>query len=580
MIRQLIEVLRPAERPVIRRGLVLIVVAAVAQGITFGLLVPALETLLGPRPTLVWPWIGALLVAAVVHAVAHYVSLKATLGTGAVISRSLHQRIGDHVATLPLGWFDGDRVGRLSMLVSQDVAAIMAMPAHMLRPVVAGVVTPVTVVVVMYVFDWRLALAATVTVPLIAVVYRWSTRLAARADEIRGRAQAVVAGRVIEFAQLQPVLRAFRRSDHGTRLLDEALAAQRDSSRQVIVRGVPGLISFGLAIQAAFTVVLVLGVDLALGGTLSAGALIGLLALTARFVEPLSEAAGLGAALQRTRQALDRIEEVLRARPLPEPATPRTPDGNDVELDGVDFAYVPGRPVLERVSVHAPAGSVTALVGASGSGKTTIIRLIARFWDTSRGAVRIGGVDVREIATEDLMARVAVVFQDVWLFEGTVSDNIRLGRDAATDEEVREAARLARVDEIIERLPAGWDTPVGEGGTRLSGGERQRLSIARAILKDAPIVLLDEATAALDPENERAVGEALHSLARDRTVIVIAHRLSTVVSADRIVVLDDGHVVEQGTHAELLARGERYARSWAERSQARGWRLEPADAGA
>ncbi|OLT16968.1 ABC transporter [Pseudonocardia sp. CNS-139] len=579
MIRQLVDVLRPAERPVVRRGLVLIVIAAVVQGVTFGLLVPALDTLLGPRPALVWPWIGALLVAAAVHVVAHYVSLKATLGTGAVISRSLHQRIGDHMATLPLGWFEADRVGRLSMLVSQDVAAVMAVPAHMLRPVVAGVVTPVTVVAVMYVFDWRLALATTVTVPLIALVYRWSTRLAARADEIHGRTQGVVAGRVIEFAQLQPVLRAFGRSDHGTRLLDEALAAQRDSSRQVIVRGVPGLISFGLAIQAAFTVVLVLGVDLALGGTLSAGALIGLLALTARFVEPLSEAAGLGAALQRTRQALDRIEEVLHARPLPEPAAPRTPAGNDVELDDVGFAYVPGRPVLEHVGLTAPAGTLTALVGASGSGKTTVIRLIARFWDAGRGAVRIGGVDVRDIATEDLMARVAVVFQDVWLFEGTISDNIRLGREAATDDEVREAARLARVDEIVERLPAGWDTPVGEGGTRLSGGERQRVSIARAILKDAPIVLLDEATAALDPENESLVGEALRSLARNRTVIVIAHRLSTVVSADRIVVLDRGRVVEQGTHTELLDLGGRYARFWAERSQARGWRLEPADVG-
>jgi ATP-binding cassette subfamily B protein len=176
------------------------------------------------------------------------------------------------------------------------------------------------------------------------------------------------------------------------------------------------------------------------------------------------------------------------------------------------------------------------------------------------------------------MARIAVVFQDVWLFEGTIADNIRLGRDTATDEEVRDAARLARVDEIVERLPAGWDTPVGEGGTRLSGGERQRVSIARAILKGAQIVLLDEATAALDPENERLVGEALRALCRDRTVIVIAHRLSTVVAADQIVVLDAGHVVERGSHAELLDRGERYARFWAERSQARGWRLEPADA--
>jgi ATP-binding cassette subfamily B protein IrtB len=216
---------------------------------------------------------------------------------------------------------------------------------------------------------------------------------------------------------------------------------------------------------------------------------------------------------------------------------------------------------------------MTALVGASGSGKTTITRLIARFWDVDDGVVRVGGVDVREQATEDLMAQLALVFQDVYLFDDTLEANIRLGRVGATEEEVREAAHLAGVDEIIERLPNGWSTRVGEAGARLSGGERQRVSVARALLKEAPIVLLDEATAALDPENERFVQRSLHRLAERSTLLVIAHRLDTVAAADQIVVLDEGHVAEVGTHAELLDLSGRYADFWESRRRARGWRL-------
>ena len=287
-----------------------------------------------------------------------------------------------------------------------------------------------------------------------------------------------------------------------------------------------------------------------------------LLVLTARFVEPMTEAGMLGSPVQRTRDALARFAEVLAAEPLPEPAEPQRPGTFGITFDRVSFGYAAdaGTPVLRDVSFSIPEHSMTALVGPSGSGKTTVTRLITRFWDTGSGAVRVGGADARDIGTDELMSTIAVVFQDVYLFSGSIWDNIRIGKLGATDGEVREAARLARVDEIAARLPDGWQTQVGEGGTALSGGERQRVSIARAILKDAPIILLDEATAALDPENEQAVHQALSALTANRTLLVIAHRLQTVMAADQILVLDD----------ELIGLGGWYAAFWAERDRARG----------
>jgi ATP-binding cassette subfamily B protein IrtB len=268
------------------------------------------------------------------------------------------------------------------------------------------------------------------------------------------------------------------------------------------------------------------------------------------------------------------VAEVLREPSMSEPETSvELERPGAIELDGVDFGYRDNEPVLHDVTFAVPPKSMTALVGSSGSGKTTVTRLIARFWDTDRGVVRVGGVDVRDQRVEDLMAQIAVVFQDVYLFDDTLEANIRLGRPDATGDEVRDAAHLAGVDEIIDRLLDGWSTRVGEAGTRLSGGERQRVSVARALLKDAPIVLLDEATAALDPENERFLQRSLHRLAGRSTVFVIAHHLDTVAAADQIVVLDDGRVAEIGTHEELVSLGGLYSEFWKSRRSGRGWRL-------
>ena len=391
-------------------------------------------------------------------------------------------------------------------------------------------------------------------------------------------AASEAAGRIVEFAQAQAVLRAFGRSAQGHRELDAALREQRDAGRAQIFTAAPVIAAFILVIQLAFTIILLFGTSLALGGDIDVAELLALLVLAVRYVEPLVAAADLGGALRIGRNSLARMDELLATEPLPEATVSAHPEGAEIVFDGVRFAY-DDRPVLEDVNFAVPEGSMTAIVGPSGSGKTTLLRLIARFWDVDAGAIRIGGADVRGLSTEDLMARLSVVFQDVYLFEGTIEENIRLGRPDASDEEVREAARLALVDEIAERLPQGLASRVGEGGAALSGGERQRVSIARAILKDAPIVLLDEATAALDPLNEAAIQQALRALTREKTLLVVAHRLQTVRAADQIIVLDQGHITEHGTHDELLAAHGRYAAFWKERVLVAGWRLDggPAD---
>ncbi|TDD25710.1 ABC transporter ATP-binding protein [Nonomuraea diastatica] len=569
MIGELGAVLGPEHGARLRRSLLAMAVYGVLQGLSFAMLVPVLRALLSGES--VGPWLAAFAAVVVATAVASYVQAQYGYAVGLAALRTLYHRLGDHVAGLPVGWFSADRVGRLGQLVGKGVMDVMSVPAHLLQVVVSAVAAPATVLVCMFVFDWRLGLAALLTAPFLWLAFRWTQSLVQRSDTAMDDAGAEGADRVVEFARQQPSLRAFGRTADGYDLLDDALVRQRSTLRRLLRTTLPGLGTVALTVQLAFTAILIAGCSLALGGAVDVPELVGVLVLAVRFTEPLLAAADVGGELRMARGSLRRIKAVLDTPPLPATGTARAGEPS-IELDGVGFAYAE-RPVLRDVSLTVAPRTVTALVGPSGSGKTTLTRLIARFWDAGSGVVRVSGNDVRDYAPEELMAQLSIVFQDVYLFEGTLEDNIRIGRPEATDEEVREAGRLARVDEIAERLPGGWQARVGEAGATLSGGERQRVSIARAMLKDAPIVLLDEATAALDPENESALIDALATLARDRTLLVIAHRLTTIAAADQIVMLEGGAVVERGTHQELLDLDGRYAAFWTERTRARGWRL-------
>ena len=464
--------------------------------------------------------------------------------------------------------------GRHSQIAVKGTMFVGSTSAHFFTPVVANITSAAVVVIGLCLLDWRIGLVCVVGAVVLVAVLRVSSKLIADAEENNTRAAIDTNGRILEFARSQPVLRAFGSSGTDYAPLATALDTQYRVGRAMMWRSVLGIILNGFAVQMVFTAVLGVGAWMALDGRIEAPLLIAIFGLAARFIGPVSELADLGSTLRMADAEIARITGILDSAPMPQPTAPQpVAMPGALELDSVSFGY-DDQPVLREVSFGVAPGSMTALVGPSGSGKTTISRLIARFYDVDAGVVRVGGVDVRDQDTATLMGQLSLVFQDVYLFDDTLIENIRLGRPDATDDDVRAAARTAGVTSIVDRLPQGWETRVGEGGSALSGGERQRVSIARALLKNAPIVLFDEATSALDPENEAHVAQSIRTLADTSTVLVIAHRLSTVIAADQIVVLtDDGHVDDIGTHAELLDRGGQYARFWAERSAAAGWTM-------
>ena len=578
MIRDLEAILGAEHRNALRAYLATVVAHAVCQGLAMVLVVPALERLFAGDLAAVWRWTAALAVAAAVTCVLHYAAAMRGFAVAVTVLRTLQARVGDHVVALPLGWFSAERTGRLSKVVTGGTVSLAGMFAHLLAPLIVGVVTPATIGIALFAFDWRLGVCVLVGAPLLYVIFRWAAARIGASDELTDAAAVAAGDRVVEFARTQRVLRAFGRGAEGHRPLEDAIGRQQAAGRRAVWSFVPGTVAGGFGVQLVFSALILVGVLLALGGDLDPVRLVAVLALAALFAGPLAEVVELSGATRMARNDVRRIAAVLAESPLPEPDTPRAAaEPGAVEFAHVTFGYDPATPVLRDVSFRVPPRTMTALVGASGSGKSTIARLASRFFDVDGGAVRVGGVDVRDQSTEDLMAQLSPVFQDVYLFDDTLDANIRVGRPDATDAEVRNAAALAGVTEIVDRLPDGWATRVGEGGTSLSGGERQRVSIARAVLKDSPVVLLDEATAALDPENERVLTGAVPTLMERSTLLVIAHRLSTVVAADQIIVLGDeaeaGRVVERGTHGDLLAAGGRYAAFWHERSRSTGWRL-------
>ena len=553
------------------------IAAGLIEGVALCLLLPCVTALANNEPVWglgVWGWVIVLSILAVVSAIVGYVQSLRGYQTALDFLVNVHKKVGDQVSSLPLGWFNRPLAGLLSRLVANELVMTGEIIAHMLSPIIQRVTASIVLLVFAWTWDWHLGHACTISIPVFLLLVLCTTGLINKGKSIGEPTEVELSNRLVEFTHCQAALRSCGRSTHYSKL-DSANATWLKAKRRKLWYEIAGNLLGGAFTQVVIVTLISLAANLAVGGTLEPVATIAFIGLCLRFTHTLVGITETAASLEERRSALDSIDDVLTAQPLPEPTeSTAQPTPGTIDFEDVTFGYGSDKTVLNGVTFHVPNRSMVALVGPSGCGKTTVARLVSRFYDVDSGAVKVGGLDVREQTTATLMKSLSMVFQDVYLFDDTLEANIRIGNPDATDEEVHEAARLAGVTEIVQRLPRGWETSVGEGGRALSGGERQRVSIARALLKKAPIVLLDEATSALDPENETNIVAAVDKLRENATVLVIAHKLDTIRKADTIVQFRaDGTIEDTGTHSELFERGGTYRAFWDTRAAAQGWQL-------
>ena len=515
--------------------------------------------------------IGALVLFILLSFVTHLQQYKATYGLVYNEVKTTRLSLAERLRKLPLGYFGKRDLADLTETIMGDVNRMEHVWSHVLGYLYGAYISTAIIAVCLLVYDWRLAIACLWGVPVAFGLLFGSRKIAARNAERTKKAAVRVSDGIQEALENVREIRATNQEERYLNGLNQKI----DEHERVTIQGELGT---GLFVNAASVIMrlgvattILVGANLILSGSIDFMLLFLFLLVITRVYAPFDQSLALIAEMFVSQVSADRMNEIYDT-PTAEGAEKFEPKGHDIVFEHVGFSY-DEKEVLHDVSFTAKEGEVTALVGPSGSGKSTCARLAARLWDISKGVIRVGGVDISTVDPEVLLRDYSMVFQDVVLFDDTVMENIRLGKRGATDEEVRAAAKAANCDEFVHRLPQGYNTPIGENGAKLSGGERQRISIARALLKDAPIVLLDEATASLDVENETRVQGALSRLLVGKTVLVIAHRMRTVEAADKIIVLADGRVAEEGTPAELMNKNGLYHRMVDLQRQSAGWRL-------
>ncbi|MEO1059926.1 MAG: ABC transporter ATP-binding protein [Actinomycetota bacterium] len=556
-----------------RLALVFAFLSAVVQGLAYGLLFPLFSALVDSSDD-VWWWFAAIAALVVLDAVFRFGETQTSWRIYIEVSDETRSNLGEQLKRMPLQQLARRQTGDLNNVLTGNVNDVVSIAGGLFAVVVKTIVAPVVTVFTVFFVDWRLAVALLVLFPLAIPMYRVMRRQGARENRISAAAHADTAAHLVEYTQGLAVLRATRQVGPRSERLQASLARLREAQTKGLELGTLPSIVMSAVVQLGILVITALAVRFALDDSVDAAVVLVVIVISVRFSEPLALFANLSQMFDFMEAAIDRIGEVLAVVPLAVEPDGCPVDGARVVLDDVTFAYDgTDEDVLRGLSFVVPERSLTALVGSSGSGKTTVTRLLTRFADPQAGSVTIGGADVRTLTQQQLMQQFSVVFQDVYLFDDSIRENIRLAKPDATHDEIVAAAIAANCHDFISALPNGYDTGVGEIGGALSGGERQRISIARAILKDAPIVILDEPTSALDTESEVAVQRAIDTLVQDKTVIVIAHRLSTIVAADNIIVLEAGRLVEEGNHDELLDLDGRYAAMWNAQLADRHWQI-------
>ena len=521
----------------------------------------------------VWLSLGIMLLSVILNIL---ISLKVTmLQTEAGYHTCTHKRIeiAEHMRYLPMGYFNQNSLGQITSVTTNTLESLADVATRVVMMTLEGFLTAGTITVFVFIYDWRIGLILLVGLILFFLpngLMRWQ---AGNVSEAKQQADTDLVAVVLEYSQGIAEVKNYNIVQSSAKKLSRAIENKRHLDTKLTWVTSPYIALQGMITKLTGTIMGLFSIYFYLQGSMSLLICIMMLISAFMIYESLDGVGSFSSLLRIVDLSVDMVNKVLSIKPMDISGKDLQPKTSNIKLDHVSFSYE-SKKIIDDVSLDIPEKTTTALVGPSGSGKTTLCNLIARFWDVESGSISLDGHDVKEYSYDSLIRNFSFVFQTVYLFEDTIENNIKFGKPDASHEEVVAAAKKAACHDFILSLPEGYQTKIGEGGASLSGGERQRISIARAIIKDAPIIILDEATANVDPENEEALMQAIHSLTKDKTIIMIAHRLKTVEHADQIIVLNQGRIVEQGKHQELLAKQGLYSRFIQERRSAASWRIQ------
>ena len=560
-------------RGLLKKSMAVAFLGAVFAALQFAALMLTLDILVGGADLRIWPVIGVMVVSVVGRAACSYWSTNAETETGYFMVAEKRIHIGDRLRYIPMGYFNDNSLGNITAVVTTTLSDVENNAARCLVSVIGGFLNTLGLCLGLTVADWRLGLLAIAGILAYLGVTELSQRAMLKTGPARQHAQVNLVEAVLEYIQGMSVVKSYGLDKDSGQAVQRTVDESCDKALSLEKSVIPWMGLRQVVVRVFSVAIAVCALAFYSGGTLSLARCLLMLAASFMLYAELESAGNMADNLQMLGASMDKANSIDNTPVMDIEGAELTPADASVEFQDVSFAYG-DRTILDHVSLTVPAGSTTAVVGPSGGGKTTLCNLIARFWDVQDGKITVGGHDVREYKLDSLMKNISMVFQAVYLFNDTVENNIKFGRPDATHEQVVAAAKAACCHDFILALPDGYDTVLGEGGGSLSGGEKQRISIARAMLKDAPIVILDEATASVDPENEAELQAAISALTKGKTLIMIAHRLNTVRNADQILVLSGGHIVQRGTHQELMAQGGLYADFVGVRQEALNWKLD------
>ena len=560
-------------RGLLKKSMAVAFLGAVFATLQFAALMLTLDILVGGVDLRIWPVIGVMVVSVVGRAACSYWSTNAETETGYFMVAEKRIHIGDRLRYIPMGYFNDNSLGNITAVVTTTLSDVENNAARCLVSVIGGFLNTLGLCLGLTVADWRLGLLAIAGILAYLGVTELSQRAMLKTGPARQHAQMNLVEAVLEYIQGMSVVKSYGLDKDSGQAVQRTVDESCDKALSLEKSVVPWMGLRQVVVRVFSVAIAVCALAFYSGGTLSLARCLLMLVASFMLYAELEIAGNMADNLQMLGASMDKANSIDDTPVMDIDGAELTTADASVEFQDVSFAYG-DRTILDHVSLTVPSGSITAVVGPSGGGKTTLCNLIARFWDVQGGKITVGGHNVREYKLDSLMKNISMVFQSVYLFNDTVENNIKFGRPDATHEQVVAAARAACCHDFIMALPDGYDTVLGEGGGSLSGGEKQRISIARAMLKDAPIVILDEATASVDPENEAELQAAISALTRGKTLIMIAHRLNTVRNADQILVLSGGHIVQRGTHQELMAQGGLYADFVGVRQEALRWKLD------